>query len=62
MIEPEPTIDCVECGGLCHLLSYPPELGWAPGDLVTYRCRDCLDRFDLLLPEVPGADPDHDGW
>jgi hypothetical protein len=22
-----------------------------PGDLVTYRCRDCLDRWDLVLPD-----------
>ena len=44
-------IDCIDCGGRAHLLSYRPELGWQGGDLVTYRCADCLDRWDLLLPE-----------
>jgi hypothetical protein len=24
---------------------------WEPGDLVVYRCEDCLDRWDLLVPE-----------
>lgn len=51
-IEPEQVIDCVDCGGPCSLLSVEPEFGWQPGDLVTYRCRDCLDRWDLLLPGV----------
>lgn len=52
---PSPQIDCIDCGGLCHLLTYPPEDGlWQPGDLITYRCEDCLDRWDLLLPG--GAD------
>ena len=22
-----------------------------PGDIVAYRCEDCLDRWDLVLPE-----------
>jgi hypothetical protein len=54
MMEPEPTIVCVDCGGRCHLLSYPPEDGqWEPGDIVAYRCEDCLDRWDLVLPDDP---------
>lgn len=32
------------------MLTVAPEFGWQPGDLVTYRCRDCLDRWDLLIP------------
>ncbi|MBI1843359.1 MAG: hypothetical protein HYR89_01890 [Actinobacteria bacterium] len=48
--EPETVIDCIDCGGPCGLLTIAPELGWQPGDLVTYRCRDCLDRWDLLIP------------
>lgn len=44
-------ITCIDCGGRAHLTSYPPEDGWAPGDLVVYRCEDCLDRWDLLVPE-----------
>ena len=43
-------IDCVDCGGLCHLISYPPdENGFQPGDIVAYRCEDCLDRWDIEL-------------
>ncbi len=56
MLTPEPTIDCVECGGVCHLLTAPPEDGiWGPGEFVAYRCADCLDRFDLELPDDPAS-------
>ena len=24
---------------------------WEVGDVVTYRCRDCRDRWDLILAE-----------
>ena len=45
-------ITCVDCGGRAHLISHPPEIGgWQPGDLVVYRCEDCLDRWDLLVPD-----------
>jgi hypothetical protein len=51
---PEPTIDCIDCGETAHLLTYPPEDGrWHPGDLVTYRCSGCGDRWDLLVPDDP---------
>jgi len=51
-MEPEPEITCVDCGGRCFLLTAPREDGvWLPGDLVTYRCQDCRDRWDLLLPD-----------
>lgn len=56
MLIPEPTIECVECGGICHLLTAPPEDGiWEPGEFVAYRCADCLDRFDLELPDDPAS-------
>lgn len=62
MLAPEPTIDCVECGGRCHLLSTAAEGGvWEPGEIVAYRCADCLDRFDLVLPDGPD-DPDTHPW
>lgn len=49
---PEPVIVCVDCGGPAYLLTHPPEDGiWLPGDIVAYRCRDCLDRWDLVLPD-----------
>ena len=43
-------ITCIDCGGRAHLVSYPPEDGrWWPGDLLVYRCEDCLDRWDLVV-------------
>ena len=52
MVVPEPVIDCIDCGGPASLLTQPPEDGvWLPGDIVAYRCRDCWDRWDLVLPE-----------
>jgi hypothetical protein len=47
----EPTITCVDCGGRCHLISFAPEDGWQPGDIVAYRCEDCRDRWDLEIPD-----------
>lgn len=56
-IEPEAQIDCIDCGGRCHLLSKPDDFGWEPGQLVAYRCEDCGDRWDLALPD---EEPDGD--
>ena len=50
MSAPEEII-CVDCGGSCHRLSYEPEDGFAAGDIVAYRCSDCLDRWDIELTE-----------
>jgi hypothetical protein len=56
-VEPEKEIVCVDCGGRCFLISYPPEDGlWFPGDIVTYRCQDCRDRWDLVLPDSVDID------
>ncbi len=46
---------CVDCGGTCHLLAHP-ETEFGPGDPVAYRCADCMDRWDLVMP-----DEDEDG-
>lgn len=54
MIEPHATIDCIDCGGICHLLSKPDDFGWEPGQTVMYRCEDCLDGWYLVLPEDEG--------
>ena len=43
-------ITCVDCGGKCYLLPHP-ESEFQPGDSVAYRCKDCLDRWDIVLPE-----------
>jgi hypothetical protein len=61
-LEPEQEIVCVDCGGRCFLLTPPREDGeWLPGDVVAYRCEDCLDRWDLVLPgDDPDSDPDAD--
>lgn len=51
MDEPDPVITCIDCGGRAHLVSYPPEDGWQPGDVLVYRCADCLDAWYLEIPE-----------
>jgi|FLYL01.1.fsa_nt_gi DNA-directed RNA polymerase subunit M/transcription elongation factor TFIIS len=46
---PPATIVCVECGGVCHLLSYLPEDDpLEEGSALSYRCEDCGDRWDLV--------------
>ncbi|MFM8382264.1 MAG: hypothetical protein ACKOA6_09775 [Actinomycetota bacterium] len=50
---PEGEIVCVDCGGRCFLITPAREDGrWYPGDIVAYRCQDCRDRWDLVLPEI----------
>jgi hypothetical protein len=49
---PDEVIDCIDCGGRCHLLDRwalddPPP----PGGVVRYRCEDCLDIWHLVVPE-----------
>jgi len=45
-------IVCVDCGGTCHLLSHERvDEPWEPGDIVAYRCSDCLDRWDIELAD-----------
>ena len=43
------TVVCVDCGGTCHLISYAPDEGFEPGDILAFRCEDCLDRWDIEL-------------
>jgi hypothetical protein len=45
-------IVCVDCGGRCHRLSYPPDEGFIPGDVIAYRCEDCLDRWDVVMDDI----------
>jgi hypothetical protein len=58
MLAPPEQITCVDCGGTCHRLTADPELGWEIGDLVTYRCRDCNDRWELVVDDSDDHDPD----
>ena len=58
MIAPDPVITCIDCGGRAHLLTereVDPEVAaageWRPGDIATYRCEDCLDRWDIVLDD-----------
>jgi len=53
VLAPEQIV-CVDCGGTCHLLTRPfveedGTEGFLPGDIVAYRCEDCLDRWDIEL-------------
>lgn len=58
-VQPPDTIRCVDCLGLCERLTYRAEDDpFVPGDVVAYRCRDCLDRWDIVL-EVEDLDEDH---
>lgn len=53
------TIVCVECGGTAHLLTgFPPDDPPMPGDIVAYRCADCVDRFDIVVDEADMEDDD----
>lgn len=49
-----PWIECPECGGRASLLTLLPddldEL--EPGDVVAYRCADCMERFDVVVGEA----------
>ena len=61
MLEPDRQIVCIDCGGRCFLLTPPREDGqWMEGDIVAYRCEDCLDRWDLVLEDddAGGDQPD----
>jgi len=50
---PDDVIVCIDCGGRCHLLvTWAPDDPPRPGDVVVYRCADCLDRWDIVVPEV----------
>jgi hypothetical protein len=52
VLQPDPVITCVDCGGRAHLLTPPRESEeWLPGDIVAYRCEDCLDRWDIVLDD-----------
>jgi len=49
LTSPSTTIECVECGGTAHLMSYLPEdEPLVDGYPITYRCADCMERFDFV--------------
>jgi DNA-directed RNA polymerase subunit RPC12/RpoP len=52
VLEPYPQITCIDCGSRAFLLTPPREDGlWFAGDIVAYRCEDCLDRWDIVLED-----------
>ncbi len=47
---PDLQITCVDCGGDCFPLGWFPEDGEVDeGTVIPYRCRDCLDRWDVVI-------------
>jgi DNA-directed RNA polymerase subunit RPC12/RpoP len=54
-------IRCMECGGEAHLLTaFPEDDPPMPGDVVAYRCADCLERWDVVVSEEDFEEsPDH---
>ena len=64
MVRPDPIITCIDCGGRAHLMAppggdaeQPGAEEWEPGDIATYRCEDCHDRWDLVLDDDAVDDP-----
>ena len=62
MIQAPATIVCVDCGGTCHLLTHDDETGWEIGQVVSYRCEECNDRWDVELTDEDDVDqhPEYD--
>lgn len=57
----DPTLDCIDCGGVCHpLVNWAPDDQPQPGDVVTYRCSDCNDRWEIIVPD-PADEPGEGG-
>ncbi|MGZ5385694.1 MAG: hypothetical protein ACXWH0_17170 [Acidimicrobiia bacterium] len=43
-------IICVDCGGRAHLITpVPADEELESGDVLVYRCADCLDRWDIVF-------------
>lgn len=46
------TILCIDCLGTCQRLTHRPDDDpFIAGDVVAYRCPDCLDRWDIVLED-----------
>ena len=57
VLQPTPQIVCIDCGGRCFLLTQPREDGiWESGDVIAYRCEDCLDRWDIVMSDEDDAE------
>ena len=56
-MEPPDTITCVDCGGICHLVAVIEDDGHGEGNIGTYRCELCLDRWDVIFDDPIEDDP-----
>ncbi len=57
------SIRCVECGGNAHLLTaFPPDDPPQPGDILPYRCADCMERFDVVLADEDDLEAPEREW
>jgi DNA-directed RNA polymerase subunit RPC12/RpoP len=53
MTDPPLVYTCIDCHGEAHLITYLPEDGVVePGTALTYRCSDCMERFDVIWQEI----------
>jgi hypothetical protein len=51
-VEPPRQIVCVDCGGDAFLLDrLDEEEKVEVGTVLSYRCKDCLDRWDIEMGE-----------
>lgn len=53
----DPSIVCVECGGIAHLMTPDPPEGLGAGDVVVYACEDCSHRLDIVVDSPAGENP-----
>ncbi len=52
------SIVCVDCGSTAHLvIPIGKEDVLMVGDILTYRCEACFDRWDLEVTEEDLSDP-----
>jgi hypothetical protein len=52
-------IDCMECGGDAYLAqAVGPDDDFEAGDILTYICRDCAHRWDVVLDDEDLTDDD----
>lgn len=52
-------IACMECGGQAQLVQPPGDEDVVEaGDVLVYRCPDCMQRWDVVVDEEDLAEPD----
>lgn len=52
LVDPPTQIVCVDCGGDAFLLErLEPGEQVESGTILSYRCKDCMDRWDIEIGE-----------